>query len=123
MDCSSKHLITDMKVTLAQLESLLPRKFVMLHNDTLKGHVLRGIYPLLYMAARNDGIDLVDAIIACRQCIVSTTLLLGHFIRDSDISDFVRAIDYIDMQEQMSEKELRCRRRLMEWLESGHEVE
>ena len=75
------------------------------------------------MAARNDGIELVDAIIGCRQCIVSTGLLIGHFIKDRDISDVVRAIDYIDMQEQMSVKEARCRRRLQEWLESGHEIE
>ena len=112
-----------MKITLDQLESLIPRKFVRLRDETLKGHVLQGIYPALYMAARNDGIELVDAIIACRQCIVSTGLLLGHFIKDRDISEVVRAIDYIDMQDQMSEKETRCRRRLMEWLESGHDVE
>jgi prenyltransferase beta subunit len=112
-----------MKITLSQLEYLLPKKLLTLHEETLKGHVLHGIYPALYIAARNDGIELIDAIIACRQCIVSTGILLGHFIRDRNISDVIRAIDYIDMQDQMSEKESVCRKRLANWLEFGHEVE
>jgi hypothetical protein len=112
-----------MKISIEQLEAVLQQKFVRLKDDTQRGHVLQGLYPALYIAARQGDIELVDAIIACRQCIVSIGFLIGHFVRDRHIDDVVRAIDYIDLQERITEKDERVSRRLKNWVDHGREVD
>lgn len=89
----------------------------MLREERKRGRILQGLYPILYVAARNGEVELLDAIIGCRQCVVSIGLLINYFITAQNFSEVERAIAYIEMQYRVSDKEAWCRKRLSDWID------
>ena len=91
-----------MRITLHQLESVLSDECYRADIQSHFGAVSPDVYALLYIAARQGSIEIVDAIFAARHCIKLLSLLINNLLRPDDIAQVRSFIDHVDAQESKS---------------------
>jgi hypothetical protein len=85
-----------MRISRLKIETILIKEALKVHGRLSKTDPLEQGYPLLYMTARHDGIELLDALVAARESALMTILLLRALATAGDIDVVREVIDHFD---------------------------
>ena len=76
------------------------------------------LYPLLYMAARNDGITVIDVIIALRRCTLMTWMLTAKVLEPAYIESVKLAIEILAEEDNRTNEMRRGVHLLQHWVDT-----
>lgn len=105
-----------MRVTISQLSLMIQP--IGYHVDQSRPFsVYESLAPLFYLAARNEGIELLDVIYALRRCTLMTYMLTAQVLQDADIETVKLGILCIQADDNPNNEMLRCITLFENWIE------